>query len=276
MGFEFTTPAVEKWRLDEFMKIIDEFENAVADKVHHKFYTGNSYQMILLHIIGKVLLTSREELNLCALGYPDGALSLARNIYEQSVTVFFFEVHRNDADFQDYVDDFFLSSESQLNKNLRACEKYFPEGKNDELLKENEHIKSKAKRNVAKDYGWSGFNSFANLAESIINHQQDNSLRKFLGKQYITYKRACLSLHAGCMGNMIRLGSDANFGKIDTSPSVYGQSLPLGYVASSLIPIVGTLCKEFGIEGEMYLKRLNSLARYYQSQEEGDVVSLSQ
>lgn len=275
MGFEFTTPATIKWHLEEFMALIDEFEEVIADKVHHKFVTGKSYQMILLHILGKVLVTTREVLNLCALGYPEGALSLARNIYEQSVIVFFFEEHRNDGDFQDYVDDFFLSYESQRNRNMRACEKYYPTGKMDQLDKEMADIKNRAKHNIMTDYGWSGYDSFAKLVDGIIMHQQDESLRVFLGKQYyLSYKRACLSLHAGCMGNMIRLGRNTSYEVIDTSPSLYGQSLPLGYLASSLIPIVGILCKEFEIEGEKYLKQLNTLAKSYQNQEVGDVEPL--
>lgn len=274
MGFEFTTPATTKWHLEEFMGLIDAFEEALADKVHHKFCTGQSYQMILLHILGKVLVTTREVLNLCALGYPEGALSLTRNVYEQSVIVFFFEEHRNDVDFQEYVDDFFLSYESQRNKCLQTCERLFPTGQKDQLDKEKENIKGREKRNIMTDYGWSGYDSFAKLAEGVIKHQQDESLRHFLGKQYLLYKRACLSLHAGCMGNMIRLGRNTSYEVIDTSPSVYGQSLPLGYMASSLIPIVGILCKEFDVDGEKYLKQLNRLVQYYQSQEKDDVEPL--
>ena len=154
MGFEFTTPAIEKWQLDEFMGVIDEFEDAVADTVNHKLYPGNSYQMILLHIIGKVLLTSREVLSLCALGYPDGGLSLARNIYEQMVAVSFFEIHRNDGDFQDYVADYFSSYEIQRKKILRAFERFLPEDETEKVCNENERIKDKGKRNIQSDYGW--------------------------------------------------------------------------------------------------------------------------
>ena len=33
MGFEFTTPAIEKWQLDEFMSVIDEFEDGLIGTV---------------------------------------------------------------------------------------------------------------------------------------------------------------------------------------------------------------------------------------------------
>ncbi len=271
MGFDYVTPAVTKWQLDEFMGVVDEFEDELADTVGDKITTGYNYHTILVHIAGKVLLTTRELLNLCALGYPDGALSLARNLYEQMVIVSFFEGHKKNADFQKYIDDFFLSYPLQRNKMLRACEKYFPEEEKYDLLEEYVEIKKQAHRDANGDYWWTGYGSFARLAESIIDNAPDESLRRFLGKQYITYKRACLSLHAGCMGNVIRIGSNVNYGKIDTSPTVYGQSTPLGYAAASLIMIIGTLCIEFKIDHEKYMKKLDHLAIIYQKQEKGDI-----
>ena len=271
MSLEFVTSAVTKWQLDEFMSIVDEFEDEFADTVGHKLTIANDYHTVLVHIAGKVLLTTRELLNLCALGYPDGALSLARNLYEQMVIVSFFEAHKKDADFQKYIDDFFLSYRIQRNKMLRVCENFFPEEKAEDLLQEYAEVKKQAHQAVNGDYWWTGYSSFAKLAESIINDASNDHLRRFLGKQYITYKRACLSLHAGCMGNAIRIGSDVNYGKIDTSPTEYGQSTPLGYAAASLIMIIGTLCIEFNINHEKYLKKLNSLAITYQGKEKGDI-----
>ena len=106
MSFEYTTPAIIKWRLDDFMKIIDIFEEDFADKVHHKVSVGQNYKNILLHIVGKSMVTTKEILTLCAHGYPDGALSLGRNLYEQMIITSFFEIHKKDNDFQKYVDDF--------------------------------------------------------------------------------------------------------------------------------------------------------------------------
>ena len=83
MSFEYITPAIEKWKLNDFMEIIDGFEDVLADTTHHKMYVGNNYQTLLLHLAGKSILTSREIITLCALGYPDGALSLGRNLYER-------------------------------------------------------------------------------------------------------------------------------------------------------------------------------------------------
>lgn len=83
MSFEYTTPAITKWKLDDFMEVIDQFNDALADNTHHKICIGHDYQTILVHIAGKSILTTKEILTLCAHGYPDGALSLGRNLYEQ-------------------------------------------------------------------------------------------------------------------------------------------------------------------------------------------------
>ena len=103
-----------------------------------------------------------------------------------------------------------------------------------------------------------------------MTNQTDHSFRIFLGKHYSTYKRACISLHAGCMGNSIRIGSAAESNVIDTSPSMYGQSTPLVFAVTSLIGLIGTICYNFNIDSDYYLKALNKLLADYQSKETND------
>ena len=62
MGFDYSTPAIIKWQLDNFMDVIDEFESIFADTVHHKVCVGQNYETILLHIVGKSMVTAREIL----------------------------------------------------------------------------------------------------------------------------------------------------------------------------------------------------------------------
>lgn len=270
MGFDYSTPAIIKWRLDDFMKVADEFESAFADTVHHKVYVTNNYQTILMHIVGKALLTTRELLTLCAHGYPEGALSLGRNLYEQMIIASFFEMHKNDEDFQEYIDDFFLSYDVQRNKCLRDIDQYFPAGDIDELKTEQDNLKKRTKRNIRGDYWWAGCNSFSDLVKHIMQDQTDEGIYQFLGVHYMRYKRACIALHAGCIGNSIRIGSNTRGNVIDTSPSVYGQSTPLVYAAVSLIAIIGFVCTAFQIDNTKYLEPLNKLAIFYQEQEKDD------
>lgn len=271
MGFEYSTQAMTKWKLDVFMDVIDDFENTLADSVHHEPYGYQSYQMVLLKIAEKTLVTVRELLTLCAHGYADGALSLGRNLYEQMMIVCFFEIHKNDADFQEYIDDFFLSYEVQRNKCLRAIDAYIPDGNITQYEKEYEELKAQTKKTIRGDYWWANMSSFKGLIDYVMQHIEDKEYCEFLGKHYSTYKRACLSLHAGCMGNAIRIGSNTGFNVIDTSPSLYGQSTPLVFAVTSLLMIVGTLCTKFNIDHESFIKRLTTLMIEYQQREENDI-----
>lgn len=270
MSFEYTTLAIAKWKLDAFMEVIDTFENDFADTVHHKVYIGRNYETTLLHIIGKSLVTAREILILCAHGYSDGPLSLGRNLYEQMMITSFFEMHKNDANFQEYIDDFFLSYEVQRNKCLRDIDQYVAEGDIDTLKAEWEELKNRTKRNLHGDYWWTNCTSFSNLVKHVMQDQIDEGIFKFLGVHYMRYKRACIALHAGYIGNAIRIGTESNISVVDTSPSVYGQSTPLVYAAVSLIAIIGFVCAAFQIDNKKYLGSLNELAIFYQEREKED------
>ena len=273
MSFEYTTPAIDKWKLDDFMKIVDDFEDEFADTVHHKAYIDNDYQTALLHIVGKSLVTVRELLTLCAHGYPDGALSLGRNLYEQMIIVSFFELHKNDVDFQGYIDDFFLSYDVQRNKCLRDINRYVPDDNIDALYAEREKLQKCTTRKFNGDYWWTGFSAFSDVVKHIMGNQTDEILHRFQGIQYARYKRACISLHAGCMGNSNRIGNNIGINTIDTSPTIFGQSTPLVYAAVSLIAIIGLVCNAFQIDSTKYLKPLNELALYFQNQEKEDLNS---
>lgn len=271
MSFEYNTPTIEKWKLDAFMNVVDRFENDLAEKTHQKIDVGNDYQTILLHIAGKSILTMREILTLCAHGYPDGALSLGRNLYEQMMIVTFFEMHKSDADFQEYIDDFFLNYEVQRNKCLHDIADYIPEENNDTLVKEREELKNRTNRRIKGDYWWARYNSFSDLVSCIMNEQSDEKMRRFLGIQYARYKRACVSLHASCMGNSNRIGNYTGFEVVDTSPTICGHSSPLIYAAVSLISIIGFVSSAFEFDNAKYLNPLNELAVYYQRAEREDV-----
>lgn len=267
MGFDYTTPAIKKWRLDEFMGVIDHFEDELANLTHHKMRVGYDYKTILLHILGKSILTTREILTLCAHGYPDGALSLGRNLYEQMMIIAFFEMHKDDDDFQEYVDDFFLSYDVQRNKCLRDIEKYIPGENGIDLDKEHESLKKQTKRRIRGDYWWTGYENFSRLVHHVMKEQTDEKMHQFLGIQYARYKRACISLHASCIGNSNRIGNSTGFAVVDTSPTVYGLSTPLMYAVVSLISMIGFVCSHFKIDNAEYLNSLNELAMYYQDQE---------
>ena len=92
----YKTVAVSKWRLEELDTLIDEFDSNLAGAVKKlELKESNDYQNLVLRVAGKSIVTFREILTLSAYGYPDGALSLARNLYEQFITLYFFEGYDN-------------------------------------------------------------------------------------------------------------------------------------------------------------------------------------
>ena len=198
MSFGYVTPAITKWKLDVFIDVIDRFEDEIADKVHHDFCIGNDYKTILLHIVGKSFLITREVLTLCAHGYSDGALSLGRNLYEQMIIVEFFEMYKNDKIFVKYVDDFILSYEVQRNKYLRDSAKYLREIDTSEYDNSLDILKKRTDRKTKGDYWWAGCEHFSDLVSIVMNGEKNDQIHRFLGIQYARYKRACVSLHAYC------------------------------------------------------------------------------
>lgn len=116
---------IEKWKLNELLQVVDEFDSTICDKVNEsnlKFF--HDYKSLLFFMAGKSVVTTKEILCLVQCGYPEGALSLARNLYEQFVIAEFFHTHKADGNFQDYIDDFFADYEIQQNKFLAFSAEY--------------------------------------------------------------------------------------------------------------------------------------------------------
>ena len=77
---------IEKWKLNELVGVVDEFDSTICDKVNEsKLKFSHDYKNLLFFMAGKSVVTTKEILCLVQCGYPEGALSLARNLYEQSV-----------------------------------------------------------------------------------------------------------------------------------------------------------------------------------------------
>ncbi len=120
MALCIQTPCSLQWRLDELEKIIDSMEDEIEEAItHQNLQTDHNYTNIVLRTAGKSIVGMREIIRLSAFGYPDGALSLARNIYEHVIILAFFESHKHDKDFDDYVDDYYIDYDIQRNKALQ-------------------------------------------------------------------------------------------------------------------------------------------------------------
>ena len=120
-----------------------------------------------------------------------------------------------------------------------------------------------AKYNIKNknDYWWADKKdtSFFKLCESVI--EDNKEVESLLRLMHLMYKRACLSLHASCMGNRIRLGSDC--AGIDMGPWEKGQENALFLSTISLVYIISVTYQAMGIAVDDVNKSLNELAVYY-------------
>lgn len=266
MALGVYTECTKLWKLDDLASIVDSVESYIADAVKAQHIKeGNSYINILLYALGKSLMTMREIICLSTFGLPDGALSLARNIYEQFIVVSFFEKHRQDSDFQNYVDDYHLDYNIQRNRALRYEATHFDNSAElKEIENETAQAKSASHHEITKqDFWWTGKGSFANVVDDIQNSETDPAMKTFLAQLHFAYKRACASVHASCLGNALRLGVDSNYNGIDNSSKTNGHELPLYLATCAFILIVGVACREFQLDAKYMNEELNDLAAFY-------------
>lgn len=270
MTLHIKTNYSEQWRLDELDRIIDSMEDEIEEAItQQQIQTGRDYTNIVLRTAGKAIVSMREIIHLSAFGYPDGALSLSRNIYEQVIILAFFEQHKQDKNFDNYVDDYYIDYDVQRNKALRyECNHCTQDGgKISALEDEFKHLKQTAHHQINGNYWWSGNNGFIKLVESTIASVPDERGKRFLHGLHFAYKRACVSIHASCIGNTLRLGVDPSFEGIDTSPTLKGHSLPLWFATISFIYIMGVTYSLLNLDYEAHDNALNELAVFFRQQE---------
>jgi hypothetical protein len=110
----FSLEIIQRWRLQELNDVLSKFEDDIRSSItHNNIMYANDYKNILLRTAGKTIVTTREILVLCSSGYPDGAMILARNLYEQYILLCFFQLqmhHANQDEFRKIIEDYYLSS----------------------------------------------------------------------------------------------------------------------------------------------------------------------
>lgn len=265
------TPCSLQWRLDELDKIIDSMEDEIEEAItQQKIQTDQDYTNIILRTAGKSIVSMREIIRLSTFGYPDGALSLARNIYEHVIILAFFENHKYDKDFGDYVDDYYIDYDIQSNKALRyESENYTQDAEALTALKDEfDQLKQTAHHQVRGDYWWSGNSRFNQLVEAAIASVPEERGKRFLHGLHFAYKRACVSIHSSCIGNTLRLGANPDFAGIDTSPVIKGHSLPLWFATTSFIYIMGVTYALLNLDYTTRDHDLNALALFFHQKEQ--------
>lgn len=254
------------YRVFELKQVLDSIEVLLSKEVLNNLKPDKDYQNLLFYMLGKCLVNCREIVLLCANGLPEGALALARNVYEQYMTLGFFVLKRGEPNFEDYVEDYFLDYDLKVNKAFRwEAEKITHSAADFAAVDAGQASinQRKHQKKVSGDYWWTGGNSFRDLVVAIIDHERDDSYKIFIAKLHVIYLRACAAVHAGIFGNVNRLGTEQGFVGIDNSAKIAGQEYPLFLMAGSMIAIVGTVFTEFGIDANEIVSKLNNLALTY-------------
>lgn len=267
MPLQLLQDCIKKWRLEELDQLIIDFNDYVAEAIRSaKIEFSRNYTSIVLSTAGKSLLTMREILYLSAAGYPDGALSLSRNLYEQFIILTFFENKKEHESFGQLVKDYFLDYEIQnLKEHKFALESTNASEELLDLERRLEELKNSTHSKTNGDYWWTGKSSFFKLAEYVLSKENDEVFCRFLKLLHVAYKRACTSLHASCLGNILRLKDDSEPYIVDILQTNDRQYFPLWFATSSLILVCGVTCKTLGIGLEPYISKLNEFALFYQT-----------
>lgn len=259
----------DKWKLQYLYITIKEFNDEIGNTVNLiGINENNDYTNLILQTTQKSIITMMEIINLCSLGFPDGALSLARNLFEQFVIICFFEHNKESADFNNIIHDYYLDAKLKQDKLQVFVYENFGDNNNClEICQKNiEKCKNElANKKVKGDYWWSGYQSFSGLLDCVLSNIKDDSVKNLIQELHFGYKRACISLHSSCLGNILRLGKETDLSIIDTSPTELGLGLPLWFSISCFIMIAGVAGKTIKMSSEKYLERLNDLAFFYKS-----------
>lgn len=268
MPLHLSRDCIIKWKLEELDQFIVEFNNYVADTINNsKIEFKTDYTNIVINIAGKSLLVMREILFLAASGYPEGALSLSRNLYEQFIILAFFESNKANKDFHILVSDYYADYDKRTQHDYEYEFQLNNENATSVNIKnDSNNIKKSAHRKLGGDYWWTGKPSFHKLIEHVMSNAKDEDFAGFLSKLHISYKRACTMLHAGCRGNIIRLKEDFQPHLVDILPTNEAQCFPLWFATSSLIFVFGVTCKTLEISHDPYLGKLNEFALFYKNE----------
>ena len=253
-----------EWKLDCLKSLLDGFDSMVSKTVVVRdVKLAHDLTNITLFSAGKSIVIFREIITLCTNGYPDGALALARNLYEQFIILYFFFANRNNCALQGYLDDYYANYEIQ---RLNILKEYYKATKNDseELVIQGEldKIKSFIQKKTRGDYWWADANSFKELKDKVLLLIPDDGTRNIIDHMHLAYKRSSVTLHANCLGNINRLCNADDFWGVDTSQRFRGFSISLWLAALSFQYVTKAVCYELHIE-DKYSDELYTLSLFY-------------
>ena len=254
---------IKKYHLNELEGIIDSFEDDISRIiVEQQIRDEQNYLNILLHTGGNVIVRTREIMVLIASGYADGALALARTLYEHFIILSFLSLHESDSQFSDYIDDYYLDYERTGNKYFKYLAEHLGYSDlNEKVIAATNNLREHAHHAVNRDYWWTGYGTFSRLVDAVFDEYKDKREKTIFIRMYALYLRACASLHPNSFGITWRLEAGNQYAGINTAPSEKGHILPLELTILCLITIIGIIYDRLEIDGSELIAKLNRLAK---------------
>lgn len=235
---------IKKWDLNNWWQILISCED-IASKVAVKIKIGNNIDNVIIKNYTRIILSLREMYTLLLNGYPDGALSIARNIYEISIITQF--IYKNYISNKNLIDRYSVDQDVKAYRNKRELYKILiNRGSEFDFLKEHQRECSQQLKNLEKSYG----NIYAEYwwANGVLNSKRISFRQIDLSVNNdkllrVLYNRACISIHASSMGSVALLGRDNEKGdRLYSSHTEDGFEAPLLLGMISLENITDIFC----------------------------------
>lgn len=220
---------------ESLIELISSYTYSFTETFYEEAYKNNNLLFnALQNIQARALLVSRECLTLIKNGYPDGAFSRWRTIYELSVIGKLLYDENNQDLCEKYLNYYHIQEYlDERNSRERGHQDHTDESF--KFLKQNyDFMISKYGQNYVKgDYGWA--NSLFNKNRVTFQEIKD---RVDMDKLYGYYKLSSAYIHGNHKANEEPLGVIPNLEKLKlVGPSNYGLSIPMQNVAISLVHI---------------------------------------
>lgn len=235
---------VDKWNSRFYEETLNKCEDIIAEETI-KWKTADDINYYFLSTYAKAILTARETLCLLANGYPDGALSRAREVYEQMVLAFYISNNYSDDLIKRYFADCNLKAyknrkllyEKLKNKVNSDKEKY--QDMENECQQKIDNLKQQY-GNVKGEYWW--------IADNSIRTFKDIQDKIGVGLLLILYKRACISTHAGALSDIALLGRNNQEGSLLRADRTWnGFESPILLVFESFDILTQIIFKHFNL-----------------------------
>ena len=250
-----------KYLLSDLYLVLVNIESNVIEKVKKGKLLGKEDDVdLLVPALTSSLSLLRQIIYLCEKGFPDGALMLARNIYEQMIICSFIESQEDEDNHNELLKKYFQDADLIKIKYQNELSKRF--GLDKEVHKTSKLIREHNEKfgsSVKQQYWWAEKKSFRALSDEITQTQSPH--RELFNKMHMEYKLACIALHPSAFGNRMNIGSDIV--GVDMRARVTGHENALFLAVSSLIALVGYTYDYLELDSCPVLKELNRLGIYY-------------